>query len=102
MCFECIDQNDVVLQVISKSDQNANIPVQDNHFYSFYLLINYLAFRQHITSGDAVVYVPLMGSGGGVGIVEIHGLHNEDMSDLKLYERPVAALRAMITAKDFR
>jgi hypothetical protein len=57
---------------------------------------------QHITAGDAVVYVPLIGTGGGIGVVEIHGLQSENVSDKSLYERPVGALKMMIHAKDYR
>jgi hypothetical protein len=48
-----------------------------------------------------VIYVPLLGS-GGVGVVEIHGLQSESVSDMSAYERPTGALKLMIHAKDYR
>jgi len=49
-----------------------------------------------------VVYVPIMGRGGGVGVIEIHGLQADGVTNVKNFERPVGALKAMISAKDFR
>ena len=52
--------------------------------------------------GDNVVYVPMMGKGGPVGIIEIHGLYSEGISNKGSFERPVSALKAMIAASDFK
>jgi hypothetical protein len=55
-----------------------------------------------LTAGETVVHVPMIGRGGGVGVIEIHGLHTEGMTNRKSFERPVGALKAMIKDKDFR
>lgn len=37
-----------------------------------------------------------------MGILEIHGLQSEGVTNNRNYERPIGALQAMIAAEDFR
>ena len=84
-CFECLDQNDVVVQAVIRPQTRANAMANGD-----------------ITMGEAVVYVPLLSKRGGVGILEIHGLHSEGLTDPLQYQRRTAALKAMIAAQDYR
>jgi len=52
--------------------------------------------------GESVVYVPLLGKGGPVGVIEIHGLYLEGITDKSSFERPPGPLKAMINAGDFK
>jgi hypothetical protein len=56
---------------------------------------------QFVTS-DNIVYVPLLGRGGGVGVVEIHGLLLDGFTDNSKSERSESVISAMIAAQDFR
>ena len=78
--FECLDQGDVVLQTNTRNKKST------------------IGF----TKGESVVYVPLLGKGGAVGVAEIHGLLTEGVTNTKSYERPSGPLRAMIEAKDYK
>lgn len=80
--FECIDQKDIVLQSSSRPKSKNNSKVTFNE-------------------GDSVVYVPLLGLGSGMGVIEIHGLCSNGITSLSSFERPTAAIKAMIEAKDF-
>jgi hypothetical protein len=48
------------------------------------------------------VYIPLTGLGGAVGLVEMHGLQTEGVTDPKSFERPIGTIKAMIDAKDYK
>ena len=85
ICFECLDQKDIVLQASSISDSNASKPVFDR-----------------LSAGESVVQVPLLGRGAGVGVIEIHGLNTEGITFSQNFERNVDALRSMIRVRDFR
>ena len=80
-CFECIDQKDIVLQTTTKTVKQKGLG---------------------FTSGETVVYVPLLGKGGGVGVLEIHGLFSDGITDNTSFERPVQAIKSMIDAKDYK
>lgn len=80
-CFECIDQKDIVLQATTKTAKQRGVG---------------------FLSGESVVYVPLLGKGGGVGILEIHGLFSDGITDNTSFERPVQAIKSMIEAKDYK
>jgi hypothetical protein len=54
-----------------------------------------------LIEGETVVYVPLIGRAGGLGIIEIHGLISQSLSNMANYERSTDVLRAMIDAKDY-
>ena len=106
--FECLDQKDLVVQALQRprtaaarkaamsrgtqalggSPPGSAAPTADRD--------------GHITSGEAVVYVPLLGKRGGVGCIEIHGLFSDDITDLGRYERKTAALHGMILKQDYR
>jgi hypothetical protein len=79
-----IEQKDVVLEAVVPSMLQNN-----NQEHAFAV-------------GDTVLYVPLWGINSDVGIIEIHGVTTESLSDHTKAERPVEALKAMIAAKDFR
>lgn len=52
--------------------------------------------------GETVVYVPLLGKRGGVGVIEIHGLVTPGLTDLSQYRRNSNLIEAMIVRNDFR
>ena len=52
--------------------------------------------------GETVVYVPLLGKRGGVGVIEIHGLVTPGLTDLSQYRRNSNLIEAMIARQDFR
>lgn len=56
---------------------------------------------QNLAHGDNVVFVPLIGLSSKQGVLEIHGLHVKGVTDPKLFQRPINAIKAMIRAKDF-
>jgi hypothetical protein len=78
-CFECLDQKDIVLQVAPQKTRN----------------------EIALPSGESVVYVPLLASAGGIGVIEIHGLRTPGVTDTKNFERSPDLLRALISAKDY-
>lgn len=49
-----------------------------------------------------VLYVPLFGLNHDIGIIEIHGILTEGLSDSNKAERSTVSLKSMIEAKDFR
>lgn len=51
--------------------------------------------------GETIMYVPLIGRAGGMGIIEIHGLISKSFTNLKRFERNPEVIRAMIAAKDY-
>ena len=50
-----------------------------------------------------MVYIPLLGGNGrnAVGVIEIHGLVMEGVTDFSKYKRPEATIRGMIEKKDY-
>ena len=48
------------------------------------------------------MYVPLLGRGGGVGVIEIHGLLLNGFTDNSKSERSEKVLSAMIASQDYR
>jgi len=101
VCFECIDQKDVVVHTVTRpltKEQLNALRIErlqggggggDEH-------------EAKLTQGEAVVYVPLLGKRGGVGCLEIHGLFSEGLTDPSQYHRKTNVLRAMIAKQDFR
>jgi hypothetical protein len=83
--FESLDQRDVVLQSVLPP-RKGELPAAMGQF----------------TDGDSVLYVPLLGQMSDVGVLEIHGLYAEGVTDMARAQRPNAALKAMIAAKDYR
>ena len=62
------------------------------------------AQQPHFTEGETVVYVPLLGGNGrtAVGLLEIHGLVLEGVTDFAKYKRPENVIRTMIEMKDYK
>ena len=83
-CFECLDQKDVVLQASSIEESNTSIQS-----------------LQRLSPGESIVYVPLLGKGSGIGIIEIHGLLTEGITELSNFERSSNFVKSMIAAEDF-
>ena len=84
--FESLEQQDVVLQ--------STLPPKKGELPSA---------MGHITEGDSVLYVPLLGLHSDVGVMEIHGLYaGPGITDMRKAERPSRALSAMIAAHDYR
>lgn len=81
--FECLDQKDIVLQSTSRPKSKNGIG------------------QSTFTEGECVVYVPLLGIGSGLGVIEIHGLCSNGITSLSSFERPTAAIKAMMEAKDY-
>ncbi len=52
--------------------------------------------------GETVVFVPMFGRSGPVGVIEIHGLYSEGITNTGNYERPTGPIKAMIAASDFK
>jgi Ca2+-dependent lipid-binding protein len=102
--FECLDKRDIVVQALQRprtADSKRNAFSRG----SLELGANDRPANEEvaqITSGEAVVYVPLLGKRGGVGCVEIHGLFSDELTDPARYERRTAALHSMILKQDFR
>jgi len=107
--FECLNQKDIVVQAsISASTEDG-----DNDTAS-------VKGRQNASSkpkgkgkgkgketvqlrtGETVTYVPLLSRGGGVGVMEIHGLQTSGLTSHRKYERDTSALEAMVQAEDLR
>ena len=57
-----------------------------------------------MTEGETVVYVPLLGGNGriAVGLLEIHGLVMEGVTDFSKYERSDSVIRTMLEHKDYK
>jgi hypothetical protein len=89
-CFECIDQLDIVVQVpVSRpagEGDGGDAP------------------EPGFTEGETVVYVPLMGGNGrtAVGLIEIHGLVMDGVTDFTKYRRSDGVIRTMIEKKDYK
>lgn len=51
-----------------------------------------------------MVYIPLLGGNGrnAVGLIEIHGLLMQGVTDLSKYKRPETVIRAMLESKDYK
>lgn len=62
------------------------------------------AEEAQFTEGETVVYVPLLGGNGktAVGLIEIHGLVMEGVTDFAKYRRPESLIRTMIERKDYK
>ena len=80
--FECLNQKDVVVNALAR----ARTAVRKS-------LFSREAEGEEeakpgtaaVTGGEAVVYVPLLSNRGGVGVIEIHGLFSDGITDLKRY-----------------
>ena len=83
--FESLEQRDVVLQSVLPP-RKGELPAAMGQF----------------TDGDSVLYVPMCGQASDVGVLEIHGLYAEGVTDMARAQRPNGALKAMIAAKDYR
>lgn len=81
-CFECLDQADIVLQSVMNSDA--------------------AEAAGEITAGESIVYVPLIGRAGPVGVIEIMGFVLDDITDVSRLQRSPKVLQAMLRAKDYR
>jgi hypothetical protein len=85
-CFECLDQKDIVLQISSPSP---SLPSSSS------------PSTPSLTSGESVIYVPMISTGGALGIIEIHGLRSSSLTNLNNFQRSPDFLRLLIAAKDY-
>ena len=83
--FECLEQQDIVLQSV--------VPHNDDQIP---------ASMRQFTDGDSILYIPILGRKSDVGVIEIHGLYAEGVTDTRKAQRPAGALQAMLAAKDYR
>lgn len=57
--------------------------------------------KPKLTSGETVIYVPLIGSAGGLGVIEIHGLRSPSLTNTKNFQRSAELVTSLIKAQDF-
>ena len=103
--FECLDQKDIVVQAHlntgkHSSHQQSPSPNRSNSPNKSTSPTRPPS-APYLESGETVVHVPLLSRGGGVGVMEIHGLQTEGLSIMSKFERDNSALMSMIKNKDY-
>jgi hypothetical protein len=57
--------------------------------------------KPKLTDGETVIYAPLIGSAGGLGVIEIHGLRSPSITNIKNFQRNADLVTSLIKAQDF-
>jgi len=102
--FSCLEQRDVVVQSLVAKETKSLFgkratPSRERQAEE---IAEGKRGKATLGSGEAVVYVPLLGERGGMGVMEIHGLFSDGITDPRRYERKVNAVQAMMAKQDFR